>query len=53
LHGLSVADTLQFYNDDVYRQLGFYDVWELNKQILLQKSQELGLEFEDEFESWQ
>ncbi|MGO1119234.1 GSCFA domain-containing protein [Rhodovibrionaceae bacterium A322] len=53
LAGLSVEQTLGLYNQETYEDLGYFDVWEHSKSILLQDFARLGLEVSDLFERWQ
>lgn len=52
LHGLSVEETLQMYNHDVYQELGFFDIWAPSRKSLLENSKQLGLDLTDAFENW-
>ncbi|MEQ1407365.1 GSCFA domain-containing protein [Neorhizobium sp. Rsf11] len=52
LHGLSVDETVRMFNETVYQKLGFLDIWEPTRAILLANFKELGHDITDLFESW-
>jgi hypothetical protein len=52
LQGASVAETVDLYNDTVYRELGFYDVWKLNRDALIRNYKNFDIDLSDDFEVW-
>lgn len=52
LHGLSVDETAQMFNETVYRKLGFLDIWDISRDILVQNFSKFGIDIEDEFAAW-
>ncbi len=52
LLGLTPQETLQMYNEVVYEKLGFFDLWENSKNLLLKSFSSLGHDISGEFEEW-
>ncbi|UTY46693.1 GSCFA domain-containing protein [Sinorhizobium fredii] len=52
LSGLTVDETVQMFNETVYRKLGFFDIWDASRDVLLGSFEKLGHDLSEEFDSW-
>ena len=49
---LSIQETFQLFNDDVYRSVGFYDFWEYEKKSLIERFDECELDIRASLVHW-
>lgn len=49
---LSIEQTEQLFCKEAYRHLGFFDGWEVSREMLLQDARNIGYELEEDFAAW-
>ncbi len=50
--GLSVGATLQLFNHEIFRRLGFFEYWDSSVAVLMEEGRKCGLQLETLFQKW-
>lgn len=52
MRGYSVTETVALFREDTFRELGYFDHWDISESTLLDKADALGMDLRDELGDW-